>query len=40
MEHEVTEKQVDPEIQQLVAVVCRTLAYIVKWLKKRYAIDN
>lgn len=29
---------VDPEVRALIVVVCRTLIYIVKWLKRRYRI--
>jgi hypothetical protein len=28
----------DPEVIALVSVICKTLIYIVRWLKKRYQI--
>jgi hypothetical protein len=30
---------VDPEVRALIIVVCRTLIYIVKWLKRRYKVE-
>jgi hypothetical protein len=35
---DVTTILVDPEVRALIVVVCRTLIYIVKWLKRRYRI--
>ena len=35
-----TDKEIDPEIQALVTVACRFMAYVIKWLKKRYQVSD
>ena len=29
---------IDPEVRALIVVICRTLVYLLKWLKRRYNI--
>lgn len=31
-------ERIDPDVKALMVVICRTLAYLIKWLKKRYEI--